>query len=152
MPYRQQGVVDYSIRIAASFRHWTGHDLFVSDSAEGLAYDLYYAPFVVLSHGAQAEPLFCYANRTAQKLFNMPWEKFIGLPSRLSALMDAQEERERMLKLAERQGYIAGYRGVRVTADGQKFRIKDAILWNVMDESLQNKIGQAATFSEWEWL
>jgi hypothetical protein len=29
--------------------------------------------------------VFCYANRTAQRLWGLTWEEFIRLPSRLSA-------------------------------------------------------------------
>lgn len=121
-----------------------------------LASDLYHAPFVLLSHGIQPEPVFCYANLAAQRLWNMDWEKFITLPSRLSAEADARQERERLLAAAAKQGFVDDYRGIRITSDGRRFRINNCILWNVMDtvhdKIGSTKIGQAATFSDWEWL
>ena len=39
----------------------------------------------LLMHGNEADPVFCYANRTAQRLWGLTWDEFIRLPSRLSA-------------------------------------------------------------------
>ena len=61
------------------------------------------------------------------------------------------EERERLLARAEAHGFVDDYSGVRITADGRRFRIHDCILWNVLDDNGQ-KIGQAACFDRWEWL
>ncbi len=47
--------------------------------------DLYDAPAALLMHGNEADPVFCYANRTAQGLWGLTWDEFIRLPSRLSA-------------------------------------------------------------------
>jgi hypothetical protein len=99
----------------------------------------------------QADPVFCYANLAAQKLWGMGWEQFTRLPSRLSAEAEAQEERHRLLLLAEKQGYVDDYRGVRITAQGRRFRIHACILWNVLNET-RDKIGQAARFERWEFL
>jgi len=106
----------------------------------------------LLSHGIQSDPIFRYANLAAQELWNMPWEIFIKTPSRLSAEPDAQEERERLLQRAQTQGYVDDYRGIRVTSDGRRFKIRNCILWNVLDKNGRDKIGQAATFSQWEWI
>ncbi len=99
----------------------------------------------------QADPIFCYANLTAQTLWGMGWDVFCALPSRLSAEADAREERERLLQRAAAHGFVDDYAGVRVTADGRRFRITDCILWNVLNKT-HDKIGQAATFCTWEWL
>lgn len=131
-----------------SYRHWTGRNIIVSaDPADAL----YHAPFVLVSHGVQADPVFCYANLAAQKLWQMDWDTFTALPSRLSAEPDAQEERERLLEVAAKQGYAGDYRGVRVASDGRRFRIHGCVLWNVLNKT-HDKIGQAASFSHWEWL
>ncbi len=61
-----------------------------------------------------------------------------------------QEERNRLLEQAARQGY-ADYRGVRISAQGKRFRIDDCILWNVLDNA-GHRIGQAAMFNCWEFL
>jgi len=109
---------------------------------------LYEAPFVLLSHGTETDPIFNYANCTAQELFGYPWATFVGLPSRLSAEPVAREERERLLQRVAEQGYIDDYTGVRVAADGRRFRIQQAVVWNLIDGTgaLQ---GQAACFHQW---
>lgn len=107
--------------------------------------DLYHAPAVVLMHGTQADPIFCFANQAAQRLWGYPWAEFIALPSRLSAEADAQAERERLLARARANGFIDDYAGVRIARDGRRFRIDSVILWNVDDE-FGTACGQAAVF------
>lgn len=46
---------------------------------------LFDAPFAVVSHNSDADPIFNYANRKAMELFEMPWDAITTLPSRLSA-------------------------------------------------------------------
>jgi hypothetical protein len=50
-----------------------------------LAESVYHAPFVIVSHNTDPDPIFNYANLTAQKLFEMNWAEFTLCPSRLSA-------------------------------------------------------------------
>ncbi|MDE3059984.1 MAG: MEKHLA domain-containing protein [Pseudomonadota bacterium] len=147
MPLPDSMDFSYIDRMLASFRRWTGKDLVAPASPEAL----YYAPFVVVSHGTEADPVFRYANLAAQRLWETPWEKFITLPSRLSAEPDARPERQALLERAARDGYADHYSGVRVTASGRRFAISNCLLWNVLGET-GDKIGQAATFSRWEWL
>jgi len=110
---------------------------------------LYDAPFVVLAHDTAADPRFTYANRTAQRLFEMPWSEIVGLPSRLSAEAPAREERQRLLEQVATRGYIDDYSGVRISKSGRRFRILRATVWNVHDR-LGRPLGQAATFTDWE--
>jgi hypothetical protein len=49
-----------------------------------------------------------------------------------------------MAAVTER-GYISDYAGVRIAADGQRFQIRDAIVWNIHNEQ-QEYLGQAAYF------
>jgi hypothetical protein len=151
LPCQQPAIIDYSQALVYSFRQWTGRNLIAPATPDGLAHILYHAPFVVVAHGTEADPVFCYANLTAQHLWKMPWDVFTMMPSRQSAEPDAQEERKRLLETAARQGYVDDYHGVRITADGRRFRINDCILWNVLNKT-HDKIGQAATFSSWEWV
>lgn len=144
-PYATPALLPYIAHLLHSYHHWTGRTL--ADSPEAL----YDAPFVVVSHGMQPDPVFCYANLAAQRLWDMGWERFTSLPSRLSAQPDARDQRERLLKLAEQQGYVGDYSGIRVTSGGKRFMIRDCVLWNVTDEA-GSRIGQAATFDQWEWL
>jgi hypothetical protein len=146
-PWKNPAVQEYSNYLADSFARLTGKTLPHSDSAESL----YHAPFVLVSHGIEADPVFRYGNLAAQKLWKISWEKFVIMPSRLSAEQDAQEERQRLLQQAQTQGYVDHYQGIRIDSEGKRFRIKDCMLWNVTDVNNQ-RIGQAAVFDTWEWL
>jgi hypothetical protein len=100
-----------------------------------LAARLYAAPFVVLAHGTEPDPLFNYANLAAQRLFERDWDEFIGLPSRLSAEAPVRSERERLLARVTTHGYIDDYSGIRISKSGHRFRILRATVWNVSDSS-----------------
>ncbi len=106
------------------------------------------APFAVLAHDGAADPCFIYGNRTAQKRFGYSWAELIGLPSRLSAEAPERAERQRLLDAVARDGFIADYKGVRITKSGQRFWIEKAIVWQMTDRDGHLK-GQAATFSDW---
>jgi PAS domain S-box-containing protein len=106
------------------------------------------APFGLLAHDASADPLFVYANRTAQRCFGYTWAEFIGLPSRLSAGPDAQQDREALLAAVNERGYTDGYRGLRRRKDGRIFRIEDVCMWNLTDTGGAHH-GQAAVFRTW---
>lgn len=136
----------------SSYRHWTGRDLI--DAGLGrveAARALYHAPFVVLAHDTTADPVFTYANLTAQRLFERPWHSLIGLPSRYSAEPMARAERARLLDQVASQGYTDGYCGVRVSASGRRFAVRQATVWNLIDPH-GRLCGQAASFAEWALL
>lgn len=145
-------IVQHSLLLTDSFRKATGQTLIAGDfTSQELANTLYQAPFVLLSHGTQADPIFNYANKTAQHLWEMPLSDFTQLPSRLSAEPIAVAERQAMLNEAKQKGYISNYNGVRVSRTGKRFIIKNAILWNIYNAA-DTYQGQAATFKEWEFL
>ena len=143
---------DYQAKHAAlilsSHRRLLGTDLLTPPSAKaGVA--LYESSCVVLAHEASADPVFFYANRAAQTLFEMSWDALVRLPSRYSAEPLVREERQRLLERVAAQGYIDDYSGIRIAASGRRFRIERATVWNLIDSAGQ-VIGQAAAFSEWE--
>ena len=145
-------IISHSKLLYDSFASVTGRSLLEGQfTPEEIARQLYEAPFVLLSHGIQPEPIFNYANKTAQRLWEMDWQQFTQLPSRLSAEPVAVAERQAMLEEAKRKGYISDYNGVRISSTGRRFIIKDAILWNIYD-SAGTYQGQAATFKGWELL
>lgn len=145
-------LADQAARIIASYRHWSGRHLVdpALDPATA-ARALYHAPYVVLAHDTAADPLFTYANLTAQRLFERPWREIVGLPSRYSAEPLAREERARLLEQVARQGYTDNYSGVRVSASGRRFLVRQATVWNLIAPD-GTPCGQAATFSDWQWL
>jgi hypothetical protein len=106
------------------------------------------APFGLLAHDTSADPSFVYANATAQKCFEYSWEEFTGMPSRLSAEADGREKRQAFMDGVLRQGYVSGYRGVRIARSGRRFWIEDTTVWNLLDRdgTLQ---GQAALIRGW---
>jgi hypothetical protein len=139
----------HALLLLESFRRLTGRELLppAADPVE-TARRLYHAPFVVLSHDTAADPVFTYANLTAQRLFAMPWPRIVGLPSRYSAEPLAREERQRLLERVASHGYIDDYRGVRVSSTGKRFWVQQATVWNLVDAD-GNIAGQAATFADW---
>ena len=147
--WARASVLAWSQYLLDSFRYWTGRELVDrSGSREGDAKALFNAPFVVVSHGREPDPILNYGNKTALDLWEMGWEQFVGTPSRQTAEPVNREERNRMLGRAAGQGYVEGYRGVRISATGRRFLVVDAIVWNVLDGH-HRPVGQAATFSRW---
>lgn len=140
------------LRLLDSYKRWLGHELIErSGTASEQAQRLFGVPFVVVSHGIQADPILNSANAVALQLWEMPLEKFLQTPSRLTAEPVHRDERARMLATTQKQGYIDDYQGVRISSTGKRFRIDRATVWNIVDES-GAPAGQAATFSEWTFL
>ena len=106
--------------LEASYRTVVGRDL-----RADVGGDLYDAPAALLMHGNEADPVFCYANRTAQRLWGLTWEEFIRLPSRLSAEPLVQAERDRLLARVRAHGFIDDTRacGSRRTARASASRV-----------------------------
>ncbi len=110
---------------------------------------IYEAPYVVVSHGPESDPIFNYANLTAQKLFELSWEEFCQLPSRQSAEPPNQTERQQLLDTVTRQGFIENYQGIRIAQGGRRFWIKNVTVWNLHDDDDVYQ-GQAAIYSDWQ--
>lgn len=145
-------LVEHALRLIESYRRATGREMVDSGgtSAEQ-ARALFEAPYVVASHGTEADPVFNYGNRSALVLFEMTWEQFTAMPSRLSAEPVAQEERARLLARVASAGFIDDYQGVRIARSGRRFMIQRATVWNVVNGE-GTPCGQAVTFREWRYL
>ena len=144
--------IQHCVLLSESFYRLTKKKL-INENFTGkeLAETIYHAPFVIVSHGTETDPIFNFANLKAQELWEMNWDEFIKTPSRLSAEPVNQTERQKLLDKAQQYGYISDYNGVRISKSGKKFRIINTTLWNLVDASGQYK-GQAATFRQWEYL
>jgi hypothetical protein len=151
-PWRRREWQAHTQILLDSFRRRLGRDLIEREGdAEAQAQALFEAPFVVVSHGTQDDPILNYGNRTALALWEMDLETLLRTPSRLTAEPVAREERERMLRRAAEDGYIDDYRGVRIASSGRRFEIEQAIIWNLRDEE-DRPAGQAASFADWRFL
>ncbi len=148
-PWREQALVRHANMLLRSFRRTVGRDLLATGEDEmDNARRLFEAPFVVLSHGTQDDPVLNYGNAQALALWEMSFADFTRMPSRVTAEPVLREERERLLAIAAQKGFIDDYTGVRISSTGRRFLIKNAIIWNVADED-GARCGQAATFDRW---
>ena len=109
--------------------------IFDQNNVDGYSYD----------YTDSRNPVFNYGNVCAQQLFGMDWHEFTQLPSRLSAEPLAREERARLLARVTQHGYVDDYAGVRIAKDGTRFMIRNATVWNLMDQD-GRYCGQAARF------
>ncbi len=144
--------VEHAERLRRAFHALTGRDLIEPAlSPEAAAEALFHAPFVVLSHDADPDPILTYGNRKALELFELSWEELIQMPSRLTAEAPNRAERARLLAQVAALGFIDDYAGVRISRTGRRFLIERATVWNLTDEQ-GRRCGQAATFREWRYV
>jgi hypothetical protein len=147
--WQHPGVLAHTACLVRCYRHWTGRDLGrTPDDPVRCSRALFEAPFVVVSHGTEADPILNYGNRSALDLWEMNWEELTRTPSRFTAEAPDREERARLLQAVTQDGFIEDYRGVRISKTGRRFRITHATVWNLMGEQGQ-PYGQAAMFDQW---
>ena len=109
---------------------------------------LFSAPFAVISHGVESDPLINFANKFALDLWGYDPLIIKSTPSRLTAEAKAQAEREKILRETSIKGFLKNYEGIRISASGRRFIISNVTIWNVSGASGE-QLGQAATFSNW---
>lgn len=124
-----------------SYHRAAGMALCLPESAEAL----WHLPLPVVAHGTEADPIFSYANAAALALWQMDWDAFTRLPSRRSAEAEPgiQADRSALLARALAEGIVRDYQGIRISAQGHRFRIADTHLWTVTDAG-GTRHGQAA--------
>ncbi len=144
--------IEHALLLNNSYKYLLLRNLIEKNiSDQKLAQQLFHAPFALLSHNTDSDPIFNYANLKALELFELSWESFTKLPSRLSAEPINQSERDRLLAEVTLNGYIKNYSGVRISSTGNRFMIKNAVVWNLLDTN-KNYKGQAAYFDEWTFI
>jgi hypothetical protein len=150
--WQQQAVIAHTQLLAQIFRRFTGRNLLPGlFNPLGLARCIFEAPFVVVSHGTEADPVLNYGNRAALQLWELSWAELTRTPSRLTAETPEQAERTRLLAAVTARGFIDDYSGIRIAKTGRRFRIERATVWNLVTERGELR-GQAATFDRWEFL
>jgi len=150
--WQSESVIAHTQILARSLKHWTDRDLLpgIFPAAE-LAEKIFYAPFVLVSHGMETDPVLNYGNAAALALWEMSWAELTRTPSRLTAEVPNRAERARLLAAVARRGFIDDYSGIRISKTGRRFRIAQATVWNLILPDGQ-PCGQAALFSHWEFL
>lgn len=141
--YRAPETSERIVLIAASFENLLGRPLV--EAADDMVAALWHAPDAIVAHGVEADPIFFFGNRAALTAFETDVERFTALPSRLSAEAPQREERQMLLDRVSQDGFIDDYAGLRISATGRRFRIEQAIVWNLVDGGVRR--GQAATFT-----
>jgi hypothetical protein len=132
-----------------SFARRLGRELVSREGSAGeQAARLFYASFVVVSHGTEADPVLNYGNARALALWEMTWDELTQTPSRLTAEPVHRDERAQLLARTRAHGFVDDYSGVRISKTGRRFRIEQAIVWNLADAAGEHR-GQAATFDRW---
>ena len=151
-PWQNLSVITQTQCIARSLKQWTGRDLLPGAFPPAqMAERIFHAPFVLVSHGTESDPVLNYGNEAALTLWEMTWAELTHTPSRLTAEVPNREERGRLLATVTAQGFIDNYTGIRISKTGRRFRITQATVWNLLDER-QHYRGQAAMFAHWEFL
>ena len=145
-------VLAHTTCLARSLKNLTGRELWPGAATHvELAERVFDAPFVLVSHGTEADPILNYGNRAALELWEMSWAELTRTPSRLTAEAPNRDERARLLEIVTRRGFIDDYSGVRISKSGRRFRIARATVWNLTTDTGQ-PCGQAAMFERWEFL
>jgi len=148
--WQSPSVIAHTQMLARSLKHFTGRELWPGNlSAAELAEQVFHAPFVLVSHGTEADPVLNYGNQAA--LWEMSWAELTRTPSRLTAEAPNREERARLLAAVARRGFIDDYSGIRISKTGRRFRLAQATVWNLLAENDQ-PCSQAAMFSDWKFL
>lgn len=148
-PWQQPALIEHAQLLLDSYARWLRRELTPREgTAEAQAAAVFSAPFVVVSHGVEADPILNYGNRAALELWELDWAALTQTPSRLTAEPLHRDERSQLLARTTRDGFVDDYRGIRISSTGQRFLIEQAIVWNLIDAAGVYR-GQAATFSQW---
>jgi hypothetical protein len=149
-PWQQEKIIAHSELIIQNYYYWTGKKLLdIKGSPLEISKALFEAPFALLSHGHEADPIYNYGNQKALELMEFSWREFTQMPSRKSAEVILQQERDNLLKQTISKGF-SHFTGIRISKTGRRFYIGDGILWNMLDK--QNQLcGQAAVYSKYQF-
>lgn len=129
--------------IAESYLRLTGRRLINRLHFDPLA--MWNASHAIVAHGTEEDPVFFYGNKLALQLFELSFEDFVRLPSRLSAEAPERQARIELMEKVTRQGFVDNYCGERISSSGRRFMIQNGTVWNLIDAAGVYH-GQAASF------
>ena len=96
--WEQNGWIEQSQIILDSYDKLLGKPLVDRNcSISGQAEQLFHAPFVVVCHGTQSDPLLSYANQLALELWKISIPVLLQTPSRMTAEPVHRDERAELL-------------------------------------------------------
>jgi hypothetical protein len=144
-------IIAHTRLLADCHTFWTGKKIFPDLDDIQLARWMYHAPFVVVSHGNEADPVFTYANIQAQSLWNLSWKEFTSLPSRKSAEPVEEITRQALMEEGRKKGVVFLNSGIRISKEGKRFYIKDVVLFNLFTNATPF-LGQGAIYERWEFI
>lgn len=106
-PWRDHNWIAHTQILLDSFRHYVGRELIArTGQPDDDARAVFEAPFVVVSHGTQDDPILNYGNQTALTLWEMDIPTLTSMPSRLTA--EPMHRDERAADDASGSGWICG--------------------------------------------
>lgn len=152
MNYKDSLLQEWCICLLDSYRKFYGEELVqrVSDPVKQVEI-MDKANFVIVSHGTEPSPILNFGNQTALNLWKLDWETFTSTPSKETAEDAFREARAKMLKDVEEKGFTNDYKGIRISSEGDRFSIENVKVWNIFNTG-NERIGQAASFKEWDFL
>ena len=150
--WQTEPIIAHTQILARSLKHFTRRELVAGDFPPvELTEKVFHAPFVLVAHSTEADPVLNYGNAAALALWEMSWAELTRTPSRLTAEASNRAERARLLAAVTARGFSDDYSGIRISKTGRRFRVALATVWNLLDER-EIYSGQAAMFSRWEFL
>jgi hypothetical protein len=147
--WQQEEIINWTQILLDSYKQLLAKELIIRKGSKiEQAKQLFFAPFVVISHGIEADPIYNYGNKSGLILWERSWEELRKTPSRTSAEPLLREERQQLLTETKNQEYVINRQAIRISKTGKKYQINDITIWNLYNQ--KNKYcGQAATFSDW---
>ncbi len=151
-PWLTKEILKLIKRVRTSYKKNFGEDLVnLSNSLESeitINNIIFNQMHPLLIHNIEDDPKIKYANAAALKLWKLTWDQMIGMPSKLTAPPEERKQRLEHLNKVIKNKPIKEYNGIRIDSKGTRFKINNAKIWTILDETGKN-VGQAATFNSW---
>jgi hypothetical protein len=136
--------------IVDSFQRLAGKPL-VDLTPSGFEEAMWDAPRAIVAYGNEPEPRLFYANRIAIELLAVDANELIGTIANNLVEPVLREERSRLIGGLEQHDIVDVYAVVGVAANGRRFAISNAQVWNIVDRH-GGRHGLGTTFAAWQFL